>query len=44
MKIIGKVTPNRISRRFDSTILYQQITTHATEFKYYEKIFPGIYK
>lgn len=33
---IGKVAPNRISRRFDSTIPHQKITTDTTEFKYYE--------
>ncbi|MHB2041275.1 IS3 family transposase, partial [Aerococcus mictus] len=32
---IGEIAPNRINRRFDSTIPYQKITTDTTEFKYY---------
>ena len=32
----GKVTPNRISRRFETSIPCQKITTDTTEFKYYE--------
>lgn len=34
---VGKVAPNRINRRFDSSILHQKITTDTTEFKYYER-------
>lgn len=33
---VGKVTPNRINRRLDTTIPCQKITTDTTEFKYYE--------
>jgi transposase InsO family protein len=32
---IGKVAPNRIRRRFNTTIPHQKITTDTTEFKYY---------
>ena len=32
---VGKVTSNRISRRFKTNILHQKITTDTTEFKYY---------
>lgn len=32
---IGEIAPNRINRRFDSTIPYQKITTDTTEMKYY---------
>lgn len=33
---VGKISPNRINRRFDTCITHQKITTDTTEFKYYE--------
>lgn len=33
---VGKVAPNRISRRFNTSIPHQKITTDTTEFKIYE--------
>ena len=33
---VGKVAPNRIRRRFHTTVPHQKITTDTTEFKYYE--------
>lgn len=33
---VGTVAPNRIHRRFHTTIPHQKITTDTTEFKYYE--------
>jgi len=33
---IGRITPNRIHRRFNTSIPHQKITTDTTEFKYYE--------
>jgi transposase InsO family protein len=33
---IGTIAPNRVRRRFDTTISYQKITTDTTEFKYYD--------
>ena len=33
---VGKITPNRIHRRFHTSIPHQKITTDTTEFKYYE--------
>lgn len=33
---VGTVAPNRIARRFNTSILHQKITTDTTEFKYYE--------
>lgn len=33
---VGKVAPNRMHRRFETTIPHQKITTDTTEFKYYE--------
>lgn len=33
--VVGKIAPDRIARRFESTIPYQKITTDTTEFKYY---------
>ena len=33
---VGKVAPNRIHRRFNTSIPHQKITTDTTEFKYYE--------
>lgn len=32
----GKIAPNRIRRRFHTTVPHQKITTDTTEFKYYE--------
>lgn len=32
---VGKVAPNRVNRRFASSIPHQKITTDTTEFKYY---------
>jgi len=39
---VGEVAPNRINRRFDTTIVHQKITTDTTEFKYYEKDQNGV--
>ena len=33
---VGKIAPNRIRRRFKTSIVHQKITTDTTEFKYYE--------
>ena len=33
---VGKVAPNRINRRFKTSISHQKISTDTTEFKYYE--------
>lgn len=33
---LGKIVPNRINRRFNTSIPYQKITTDTTEFKYYK--------
>ena len=33
---VGKVAPNRIHRRFNTSIPHQKITTDTTEFKYFE--------
>ena len=33
---VGKITPNRIRRRFHTSVPHQKITTDTTEFKYYE--------
>ena len=33
---IGKVTPNRLHRRFNTNVPHQKITTDTSEFKYYE--------
>lgn len=33
---IGRITPNRINRRFNTSIPHQKITTDTTEFKYYD--------
>lgn len=35
--VVGRIAPNRINRRFESSIPYQKITTDTTEFKYCEK-------
>lgn len=34
---VGIIAPNRINRRFDTSIPHQKITTDTTEFKYYEQ-------
>lgn len=34
---VGTVAPNRLNRRFESTVPLQKITTDTSEFKYYEK-------
>jgi len=34
--IVGRISPNRINRRFKTNIPHQKITTDTTEFKYYE--------
>ena len=33
---VGKVAPNRINRRFNTSIPHQKITTDTSEFKYYQ--------
>ena len=33
---IGRIAPNRIHKRFHTSVPYQKITTDTTEFKYYE--------
>lgn len=33
---VGKISPNRINRRFNTSVPHQKITTDTTEFKYYE--------
>lgn len=33
---VGRIAPNRINRRFHTSIPHQKITTDTTEFKYYE--------
>ena len=33
---VGKVAPNRIKRRFNTSVVHQKITTDTSEFKYYE--------
>lgn len=35
--VVGRISPNRINRRFESNIPYQKIVTDTTEFKYYEE-------
>lgn len=35
--VVGRIAPNRINRRFGTSIPYQKITTDTTEFKYYEE-------
>lgn len=34
--IVSKIAPNRINRRFETSVPHQKITTDTTEFKYYE--------
>ena len=33
---VGKIAPNRINRRFKTSVPHQKITTDTSEFKYYE--------
>ncbi|NLY82088.1 MAG: hypothetical protein GX078_04860 [Clostridiales bacterium] len=33
---MGKIAPNRIRRRFNTSVPHQKIATDTTEFKYYE--------
>ena len=33
---VGKIAPNRLNRRFNTSIPHQKITTDTTEFKYYD--------
>ena len=33
---VGKVAPNRLRRRFETSVAHQKIVTDTTEFKYYE--------
>ena len=33
---VGKISPNRVNRRFYTNIAHQKITTDTSEFKYYE--------
>lgn len=35
--VVGRIVPNRINRRFESSIPLQKITTDTTEFKYYDE-------
>lgn len=34
---VGTIAPNRINRRFHTSVPFQKITTDTTEFKYYEQ-------
>lgn len=34
--ILGRIAPNRLNRRFKTSVMLQKITTDTTEFKYYE--------
>jgi transposase InsO family protein len=34
--VVGRISPNRINRRFNTCIPHQKITTDTSEFKYYE--------
>ena len=33
---VGRIAPNRINRRFHTSVPHQKVTTDTTEFKYYE--------
>lgn len=35
--VVGRIAPNRMNRRFHTSVPYQKITTDTTEFKYYEE-------
>jgi len=34
--VVGRIAPNRVNRRFHTSMPHQKITTDTTEFKYYE--------
>ena len=34
--VVGRIAPNRVNRRFKTSVPHQKITTDTTEFKYYE--------
>ena len=34
--VVGRISPNRVNRRFNTCIQHQKITTDTSEFKYYE--------
>ena len=34
--VVGRIAPNKINRRFNTSVPHQKITTDTTEFKYYE--------
>ena len=34
--VVGRIAKNRVLRRFNTSIIYQKITTDTTEFKYFE--------
>ena len=34
--VVGRISPNRVNRRFNTCIPHQKITTDTSEFKYYE--------
>lgn len=34
--VVGRIAPNRVNRRFRTSVPHQKITTDTTEFKYYE--------
>ena len=38
---VGKVAPNRLRRRFETSVAHQKIVTDTTEFKYYERDING---
>ena len=38
---VGKVAPNRLRRRFETSVAHQKIVTDMTEFKYYERYING---
>lgn len=38
---VGKVAPNRLRRRFETSVAHQKIVTDTTEFKYYERDMNG---
>lgn len=40
---IGKISKNRVNRRFNTNIPRQKITTDTTEFKYYQKDKNGVF-
>ena len=35
--VVGKISPNRVNRRFTTSVVHQKITTDTSEFKYYER-------